>query len=654
MLHTDKTFAQQSFVRALIFKMPFTFKASLLIIFDLLLIFISVWIAFYLRLGVVITLNPSIVQASIISAVILVPILFFSGEYKVVLRYSNFSFFKFISFQFLIYTAAYLFVISIWGIENIPRTIGFIQPLVLFTFTGFFRIALANFLNINRKKKSTISITSRLLIYGAGESGQKVYSALKNSLNLEVIGYLDDDKSLHNRSILGLTVYDPGKLSNLIVSLGVTDVLIAIPSASRNFRNAILKNLSMLKVAVHTMPSLNDLALGRCDISEIKDLDIEDILGRDPVTPNYQLLNKNISGKVVLVTGAGGSIGAELCRQIMKSNPAKLLLIDQSEFSLYQIHQELLSLCSLLKLNSNIAPLLVSIKDREKLNEILNVFRPDTIYHAAAYKHVPIVEQNPAEGVKNNIQGTINLADLAITYNVKNFVLISTDKAVRPTNVMGATKRVSEMYLQALANEQSCTKFCMVRFGNVLDSSGSVVPKFRKQIELGGPVTVTDPRVTRYFMTIPEAAQLVIQAGALSDAGGEVFLLDMGLPVKIEDLAIKMIELSGLSLRSTFNPDGDIEITYIGLRPGEKLYEELLIGKQSTVTEHPRIMKAIETFLPIGDLNKELNILNELIMVNDLVSVYRQLEKMVPGFSSSEGVVDLAYLTKENNSLRCT
>jgi FlaA1/EpsC-like NDP-sugar epimerase len=413
---------------------------------------------------------------------------------------------------------------------------------------------------------------------------------------------------------------------------------------SRQRRNEILAGMLHAKVSVRTLPSVTELARGKVTIADVRDLDIDDLLGRDPVAPNQILLCKNIVGKVVLVTGAGGSIGSELCRQILNAGPARLLLIEQSEFALYAIHQELEEKWP--GKESCLVPLLASVQDGDRMREIMSIWRPNTVYHAAAYKHVPLVEHNPAEGIKNNVLGTLSAAQAAMEQGVADFVLISTDKAVRPTNIMGASKRLAEMVLQALAADSQRTKFAMVRFGNVLGSSGSVVPKFRQQIRDGGPVTLTHPDITRYFMTIPEAAQLVIQAGAMAK-GGDVFVLDMGQSVKIMDLAVRMIELSGLSLRDADNPDGDIEIEITGLRPGEKLYEELLIGDNPELTHHPRIMKAHEDFLPWPALEDKLNALRIALDANDVGVIRTMLQQLISGYQPSGEIVDWVYLEQE-------
>jgi FlaA1/EpsC-like NDP-sugar epimerase len=441
--------------------------------------------------------------------------------------------------------------------------------------------------------------------------------------------------------------------------VAVSHVLLALPSVSRQRRNEILKALSAHKVAVRTLPGLSDIATGKVSMSDVRDLEIDDLLGREPVKPNGLLLNLNTHNKTVLVTGAGGSIGSELCRQILKTKPSQLLLVEMSEFALYQIHQELQAFLATEEItNLELVPLLASVCDEVRMHEIMATWKPHTVYHAAAYKHVPLVEHNPAEGVRNNVWGTRVCAEAALRNGVRNFVLISTDKAVRPTNIMGATKRLAEMVLQALAaqNQSAPTKegapprartvFSMVRFGNVLGSSGSVVPLFREQIKSGGPITLTHADITRYFMTIPEAAQLVIQAGAMG-TGGDVFVLDMGQPVRIYDLASRIVELSGLTLKSQSDPDGDIEITVTGLRPGEKLYEELLIGDNPKPTQHARIMKAHEELLPWPELQEKMEILRIAMKGNDVPLMRGLLKDMVIGYQPDGDVVDWVWIENQ-------
>ena len=464
----------------------------------------------------------------------------------------------------------------------------------------------------------------------------QIATALRQSGQYYLAGYIDDSPQYQGNSINGLMVYGPSEIARLIDTHGVTDILLAMPSINRKQRNDILQNLRNHQVHVRSLPDLVDLAQGRVTVLDIQELDPDDLLGRLPVEPNKDLVAKYIYQKTVLVTGAGGSIGSELCRQILKAKPKVLLLLDHSEYNLYAIETELRPQ---LNGDSQLVPLLGSVRDVNRLKEIFSSWQVDTVYHAAAYKHVPLVEENPAEGLQNNVIGTLNLAEIALKSKIKSFVLISTDKAVRPTNVMGATKRFAEMVLQALANKQEIsdgvkTCFSMVRFGNVLGSSGSVVPLFRDQIKVGGPVTLTHAEVTRYFMTIPEAAQLVIQAGAMAN-GGEVFVLDMGEPVKILDLAKRLIQLSGLTVRDEGNPHGDIEIIITGLRPGEKLFEELLIGQNPTTTDHPLIMMAKEDYLRWELLAKEIDLLRNSLNLNQTNQLIMQLKRVIIGYEPS-------------------
>jgi FlaA1/EpsC-like NDP-sugar epimerase len=490
-----------------------------------------------------------------------------------------------------------------------------------------------------------IAALPKALIYGAGISGRQLASAMTNSLDLRVTGFLDDDDRLHGHVLNGLPIYSPDDLPGMIEARGVTDVLLALPSVQRKRRNEILERMLNYHVAVRTLPSLGDLAQGRVTTSDLRELDIDDLLGREAVVPNHILLAKNTTGKVVMVTGAGGSIGSELCRQILKLDPIRLLLIDISEYALYTIHAQLESLYGAAN-KIQLVPLLASVCNAERMREIISTWRPHTIYHAAAYKHVPLVEHNPAEGVRNNVLGTLTVAKAAMEQGISDFVLISTDKAVRPTNIMGASKRLAEIVLQALSAESTITRFSMVRFGNVLGSSGSVVPKFRKQIRDGGPITLTHAEITRYFMTIPEAAQLVIQAGAMAK-GGDVFVLDMGPPVKVMDLARRMVELSGLVVQDETNPEGDIEIEITGLRPGEKLYEELLIGDNPEATSHPRIMKARDDFIPWPVLDEKINTMRIALDLNDIDVIRAMLEQLVLGYQPNEKIVDWVYLEQQ-------
>ena len=629
-------------------------KRIIVLLVDVSLCVLTVWLAFYLRLGEFISLSGTAFWAVALSIVFALPIFIVSGLYRTIFRYSGYPAMFAVARAIGVYGLLYASVITAVGITSIPRTVGLIQPLLLFLAVGGSRALARYWLGGMYQSHMHVAALSKALVYGAGSAGRQLVSALDNSLEMRVIGFLDDDGRLHGQVLNSKPIFSPTDLPKLIESKGVTHVLLAIPSASRRRRNKILKKIGHHKVAVRTLPSFADLAEGRVTTSDLRDLDIDDLLEREAVAPNHILLAKNISSKVVLVTGAGGSIGSELCRQIIKLKPKKLLLVEMNEYALYAIHSEVESLREGLgDLDCNlILPLLASVQDKDRMLEIMDTWRPDMVYHAAAYKHVPMVEHNLAEGVKNNVIGTLITAQIAIDKGVSDFVLISTDKAVRPTNMMGASKRLAELCLQALyANQASAsvaqgekrkTKLSMVRFGNVLDSSGSVIPRFRKQIRSGSPITLTHPEIKRYFMTNVEAAQLVIQAGAMAK-GGDVFVLDMGKPVKIADLARRMIELSGLTLRDKFNPEGDIEILVTGLRPGEKLYEELMLGDNPQPTKHPKIQRAQDPFIHWDQLEADLKTLKLLLAHNDIEMIIAMLTKLVAGYQPSSGVVDWVF-----------
>jgi len=623
-------------------------KRFVVLAVDTALCVLTVWLAYYLRLGEFVALSGKAFLAVMASIGIALPIFIASGLYRAIFRYSGWPALLAVARAVVIYGLLYASVFTAIGIQEVPRTIGIIQPILLLLFVGASR-ALAR-IWLGDQYQSILKQASRpkVIIYGAGRTGRQLAAAMSNSPEMQVIGFLDDDDRLHGHVLNGLPIYNPADLVNLAMTLTISDVLLAMPSLSRKRRNEILSEIGGAHVSVRTLPSMTDLAQGRVNVSDLRELDIDDLLGREQVMPNHILLAMSVCNKVVMVTGAGGSIGSELCRQILAVGPAKLLLIEQSEFALYAIHQELER-----KLASReivLVPLLASVQDEERMREIMSTWHPETLYHAAAYKHVPLVEHNPAEGIKNNVLGTLRTARAAAENGVSDFVLISTDKAVRPTNIMGASKRLAEMVLQALAAISSGTKFSMVRFGNVLGSSGSVVPKFRQQIRDGGPITLTHPDITRYFMTIPEASQLVVQAGAMAK-GGDVFVLDMGQSVKIMALARRMVELSGLTVKDEHNPDGDIEIEITGLRPGEKLYEELLIGDNPKPTSHSRIMKAHEEFIPWAELVERLDALEQALGANDVGTIRQLMQQLVSGYTPSDEIVDWVYLEQEAEAL---
>ncbi len=627
-----------------VLSLPRVAKRLVVLAVDASLCIFTVWFAFYLRLGEFVSLSGPAFSAAIASIAIALPVFIISGLYRAIFRYSGWPALMTVNKAAAVYGLIYAALFTAIGFQGVPRTVGLIQPILLVFAVGGSR-ALARFwLGGIYQSQLKLADLPKVLIYGAGSAGRQLAAAMNNSHEMRVVGFLDDDDRLHGHVLNGQPIFSPADLPSLVVSLKVSDVLLALPSMNRKRRIEILEQIRLAHVSVRTLPSVTELAQGKVTTSDLRDLDIDDLLGRESVVPNHILLGKNITDKVVLVSGAGGSIGSELCRQIMQLAPKELLLIEQSEFALYEIHQEL----HLKTENTSIrlVPLLASVRDAERMREIMSTWKPDTVYHAAAYKHVPLVEHNPAEGVKNNVMGTLTIARAAAEHQVADFVLISTDKAVRPTNIMGASKRLAEMVLQGLAGIASSTKFTMVRFGNVLGSSGSVVPKFRQQIRDGGHITLTHADVTRYFMTIPEAAQLVIQAGAMAK-GGDVFVLDMGEPVKIMDLARRIIELSGLTVRDDANPDGDIEIEVTGLRPGEKLYEELLIGDNPQPTSHPRIMKAREDCLPWSELEQKLQALQMALDVNDVGVVRAMLQQLVSGYLPSGEIVDWVHLEQE-------
>lgn len=631
--------------------LPRSVKRGIVLLLDILICALTIWISFYLRLGEWISfydLTWGLDYAFFVAVALCLPIFIFSGFYRAIFRYSGWAALKTI-FQFVgLYGFIYALVFTVYGVQGVPRTIGIIQPILLLLFIGASRVIASNWLGESYQKRLNTGFHRHALIYGAGYAGRQLAAAFINNHEIRVVGFIDDDKSFSGSILNGLKIYSSRGLDDLVKQKKITDVFLAIPSASREHRNQIISKLQSINVAVRTLPSVVDLAKGKIDVIQMCELDVDDLLGRHPVVPNQALLKKCITGKVVMVTGAGGSIGGELCRQILLLQPKTLLLIDQSEFSLYGINLELETmLVNMRDQKTKIIPLLASVQDDLRMRQIYSLWRPHSVYHAAAYKHVPLVEHNAIEGIRNNVFGTLVAAQQAQDFKVENFVLISTDKAVRPTNIMGASKRLAEMALQALAQGSAVTKFSMVRFGNVLGSSGSVVPRFREQIKLGGPVTVTHPDITRYFMTSTEAAQLVLQASSMAE-GGDVFLLEMGEPVKILDLAHRMIKLAGYTLRSLDHPGGDIAIEFSGLRPGEKLYEELLIGENPLPTLHPRIMRSKEEFIPHDIFQKKLIYLNEILINADHQTLSNFLIDVVSGYVPNKKIADWAHV--EENS----
>jgi len=575
--------------------------------------------------------------------IIAIPIFIRFGLYTAVIRYIGFK----ALWAIVQAVSLYALVLGVIGyrvadwymtdVESVVSSVILINWLFAIIAIGGSRMIGRWLLSGAESRKNSAEDTN-VVIYGAGSAGRQLSIALTQSTDYKPVAFIDNNSELLGQTIYGINVFSRDDLEYLIETKNVTEVLLAIPSLTRAERNEIIHFLEPYSLLVRSLPSVSELAQGKLRIADLRDVSIIDLLGRDSVAANSELLGQNITNKVVMVTGAGGSIGSELSRQILGLKPQVLVLLDQSEFALYGINKELVNFGMS---NVEIMPMLGSVNNHKRLNQIIKRLDVDTIYHAAAYKHVPMVELNNGEGVSNNIFGTLTCAQVAIENGVETFVLISSDKAVRPTNTMGATKRVAEMVLQSLAVECN-TRFSMVRFGNVLDSSGSVVPLFREQIKGGGPITVTDPEIQRYFMSIPEAVELVIQAGAMAQ-GGDMFVLDMGEPVRIVDLARKMIRLSGLEIKDKLNPDGDIEIQFTGLRPGEKLYEELLIGDNVSETGNPMIMRAEEEMLTWYDLKSILDGLEQAVDSGDQVKLRELLIKAVPGFKPQSDITDILY-----------
>ena len=631
-----------------------------MIALDAILLIFVLWLSYSIRLDYWYFPKDDTIRLILAAPVIGIPIFLKLGLYNFVIRHID------LKELWIVVQAVSLYAL-LWGIagsfiqsdfvrergfvvEIFPRTVIIINWILAILTIGAIRVSILFILNKNlkfsifnyefkEKINSDDKGKSRVLIYGAGDAGLQLSLALNNSSKLHPIGFIDDNKDVQGTRISGLNVYASNDIEDLINDLKVDEVLIAIPSASRADRFTIIDRLERYPVVVRTLPGLTEIAQGKVKIDDLLQVSIKDLLGRKSVEPNGLLLGKNITDKTIVVTGAGGSIGSELCRQIAYLKPKALILFEINELALYSIDKELNNFSTSL---FNIYPILGSVNNKKRLKNLFEHFKVDTVYHAAAYKHVPMVEFNNTEGVDNNVFGTLNCATSAIDSGVKNFVLISTDKAVRPTNTMGATKRVAELILQALSVKQNTTTFCMVRFGNVLGSSGSVIPLFKKQIIEGGPLTVTDKNIIRYFMTVTEAVELTIQAGAMG-TGGDVFVLDMGKPVKIKELAEKMIQLSGLHVKDELHTDGDIEIIYTGLRAGEKLYEELLIGDNVSKTENPLIMRAKEDMINWEELKIYLDELFNSSNNYDHLKTRNTLKKIVSGFNPQGEIQDILH-----------
>ena len=605
-------------------------KALVVFGVDAVICVIAILISFSLRVGALdFPLEPVVIFASV-AVPTFIPIFYFTGAYSTIFRFAGGRTIMQLAKASLIYALPLIVLFMIISVPRIPRTLAVLQPMVFFGLVASSRIFLRYVVMDVMLKNDIEGEVSRVLIYGAGGAGQQLAASLRNEHDFLILGFMDDDIRLRGARLDGIPIFHNSELDRVIAKRGVDTVLLALPRTSRQRRSAIVEELRPHELRVQTLPNMSEIVGGRVSVSDLRDVQIEDLLGRDEVQPNQLLLSRTIVGKTVLVTGAGGSIGSELCRQIAMNGARRLVLFEVSEFALYQIDRELREQAAAEgHAEIDIVPVLGSVTNEQRLVQTFRRYKPDTVFHAAAYKHVPLVEANPVEGIRNNVIGTFLTARVAMAEGVRDFTLVSTDKAVRPTNVMGASKRAAEMSVQALAEKSADTRLSMVRFGNVLGSSGSVVPLFRQQIEAGGPITLTHRDVTRFFMTIPEAAQLVIQAGGMA-TGGEVFLLDMGKPVRIYDLARSMIQLSGLTVReSESDADGDIAIEEVGLRPGEKLYEELLIGEQPRETKHPRIMMARESYLSLREIQP---MLQDLAAKDDADDAIALLKRLVPEF----------------------
>lgn len=615
-------------------ELPRNVKQALMLLVDLLCIPLAIWISVALRWGSTeFPIGPMAYLAVGLTIAISAALFLRLGLYRAVIRFMGhqaiMAVLKAVTVSALVFSA-----LNYSMDTSLPRSTPLLYWAICILLIGGSRLGIRAFYQYKLK-----SMADKVVIYGAGASGRQLLTALLQSDEYHPVCFIDDDPRLHGTVINGVMVAGPERLAQLVNHHEVSQVLLAMPSVAREYRRDVINRLVGLAVHVKTIPNFASLIQGRASIAEIQDIDIEDLLGRDPVPPHPELIDQCVANKIVLVTGAGGSIGAELCRQIINHEPRELVLFEASEFALYQIEHELRQSLMALKTPCKLTPLLGSVKDKKHIQRVMNVCDVQTVYHAAAHKHVPVVEYNVAEGVANNVFGTVNTALAAVNAKVERFVLVSTDKAVRPTNIMGASKRLAEIVLQGLAEKAGNTNFCMVRFGNVLGSSGSVVPLFRKQINSGGPVTVTHTEIIRYFMTIPEAAQLVLQSGALA-RGGDVFVLDMGEPVRIVDLARRMIRLMGFEIKDENNPYGDIEIKVTGLRPGEKLYEELLVGNNVSGTGHPMIMCAEEEFPDYDVVQQYLISLEAACSEGDCDSIRAILVELVNGFVSKGPVAD--------------
>lgn len=614
---------------ATILSWPRLVKRAVVVCMDAASCALAVWLAYFLRTGEFVLILDQAIPAVIVSVALIVPFFIYAGLYKTIFRHTGSVVIQTTIQVVGIYSLIYMAIFSAVGVYGVPRTVGIVQPILVLFLVLISRMTAHYAIGGGyvRAVEANLNIL-RVLIYGTGNAGIQLASSIMAGNEMRLVGYLDDDQKLHGQYLNGVPVFDPDEVSELVTDLEVDEILLAIPNALPSRRKSIVDKMAKMGLGVRTIPSMKDLLLGSASLSQLRELDVNDLLGRDTVPPIPKLLGKTIKNKVVFVTGAGGSIGGELCRTIIALEPKKLIVLDNNEFALYKIHQELQSLAQ----NVSMTPVLGNVLNRVRMDKLISIWQPDTLFHAAAFKHVPLVEHNMSEAVQNNVLGTFTLVEIAALRKVKNFVLISTDKAVRPKNMMGATKRIAEMILQAISVGRPTTKFSIVRFGNVLGSSGSVVPLFKDQIRRNEPVTVTHPEITRFFMTVSEAAQLVIQASAMAKRG-DIFVLDMGQPVKILDLAKKMISLLGTTAKNKLPGEQNLEIRFTGLRPGEKLYEELLVSGNVEETLHPRIFRAKEDFLGWSELDKEIkaielavkegNIENLLVLVQRLVPEYK-------------------------------
>jgi len=612
-------------------------KRAFMLFADAIMLPVALWSAFAMRQGELVPDLSGAVWLLVAAPLVAIPVFVVLGLYRAIIRYITSKAVYSILIGVTVSTVFLLAIDLVLKIDEVPRSVFAIYWCVALIYIGGSRLLMRNYLS--HLKKHELEERAPVVIYGAGQAGAQLAIALEGSTSRYPVALLDDEPALWGSLVHGVKVFMPSELPRLIKEKGVQQVVLAIPSATRARRKEILSWLESLGVHVQTMPGIEEILQGKARVDEVREVSVEDLLGRDPVPPRKELLHACIRGKSVMVTGAGGSIGSELCRQIVRLGPERLVLFELSEYALYAVERELNEIIKREGLDLELVALLGSVLHKRRLEAVMSAFNIQTIYHAAAYKHVPMVEHNMIEGMQNNVFGTWYTAESAIADGVETFVLISTDKAVRPTNVMGASKRMAELVLQGLQQHTESTRFCMVRFGNVLGSSGSVVPLFREQIRKGGPVTVTHPEVVRYFMTIPEATQLVLQAGSMGQ-GGDVFVLDMGEPVRISDLARRMIYLMGFQVRDSEQPNGDVAIEYTGLRPGEKLYEELLIGDNVSKTDHPMIMRAQEEALPWSEVRELLDELMQASKEFDCERVRELLQKAVQGFRPASQLVD--------------